>query len=184
MKLDTHRTHTVKQWLFDYQALLFVIVAAALILLIPHPDNITPLAAIGLFAGAYLDRRIFLLVPVIAALLSDLAGPGNYGLFIMATVYAGLLLSSLSGRLVLHRQRKFARLPVAILASAVGFYLVSNIGAWWAFYEHSPSGLLACYINGLPYLGRTIAGDAVYSVILFGGYEAILLSQRRHFANA
>lgn len=165
------------------QALVFLVGLAILGRLLPHPENVTPVAAIGLFAGAYLDRRLFLLAPVLAAFISDMTGPGYYGLMVMGFVYAGLLLSSLSGRLILNGRSKFSRLPVAVLVSALGFYLLSNIGNWWAFYEHSLSGLLSCYLNGLPYLGRTLVGDALYSVVFFGIYEAFLMGQNRQLAH-
>jgi hypothetical protein len=178
---------SIKQLASQHQALLFLISLAVLGRLLPHPDNITPLAAIGLFAGAYLDRRLFLLVPVIAAFVSDIAGPGIYSLMVMTFVYAGLLLSSVSGRLILKGKKgkhKFPRLPAAVLASAIGFYLVSNLGPWWAYYEHSLSGLLVCYANGLPYLARSLAGDALYSLIFFGLYESMLAGQKRLAAHA
>ena len=182
MTIDARFTGRLKHWLAGQQALLFLIAVAVLGRLLPHPDNFTPLAAIGLFAGAYLDRRLFLAVPVIAAFISDLTGPGFYGLTMMLFVYAGLTLSALSGRMVLHNRRKFSRLPLAVLASAIGFYLVSNLGPWWAYYEHSWSGLVTCYVNGLPYLGRTLAGDAFYALVFFGLYEGLQHS-RRHLAS-
>lgn len=186
MNIDTHSLGKAKRWLSAQQALLFLIAVAVLGRILPHPDNFTPLAAIGIFAGAYLDKRIFLFVPVIAAFISDMTGPGFYSLMIMTFVYLGLMLSSLSGRLVLHKiqgKSKFPRLPIAVLASALGFYLISNIGPWWVYYEHSWSGLLSCYVNGLPYLARTVAGDAFYSVIFFGLYEWLLHAQRRQLTS-
>ena len=102
----------------------------------------------------------------------------------MVFVYAGLLLSSLSGRLILNGRHKFPRLPAAVITSAIGFYLLSNLGPWWAYYEHSLSGLISCYANGLPYLGRTLAGDAFYSLVFFGLYESMLAGQKRLTANA
>ncbi|MFN3162254.1 MAG: DUF6580 family putative transport protein [Pseudohongiellaceae bacterium] len=137
MQIDTHSLGKLKHWLVSQQALLFLIAIAAIGRLLPHPDNITPLAAIGLFAGAYLDKRLFLIVPIIAAIISDLAGPGFYNLGVMLFVYAGLLLSSLSGRLVLRNRAKFTNLPIAILASAIGFYLVSNLGPCGRHTQHS-----------------------------------------------
>jgi len=184
MSNHNHAVGRLKNWLTTHQALLFLIAVAALGRLLPHPDNFAPLAAIGLFAGAYLDKRLFLLVPVLAAFISDLAGPGFYSLTMMGFVYTGLLLSSLCGRLVLHRRRKFPRLPVAVLASAIGFYLVSNLGPWWAYYEHSWSGLVSCYVNGLPYLGRTLAGDAFYSLMFFGLYEGMKALRGQRLAKA
>jgi len=173
-----------RQFVIAYQALFFLIVLAALGRLLPHPDNITPLAAIGLFAGAYLDRRLFLLVPLLAIFISDLLGPGLYAIQVMLFVYAGLALSAVCGHLILFRRRKLTRLPLTVVVSALAFYLVSNLGPWWAYYEHSISGLLTCYANGIPYLFRTLAGDAMYCLIFFGLYEALSHTQQRRAAHA
>jgi hypothetical protein len=37
-------------------------------------------------------------------------------------------------------------------------------------------GLLACYLAGIPYFWNTLAGDAFYSAVLFGGLG---LAERR-----
>src|SRR5437870_8111455 len=49
-----------------------LIVLAAASRLLPHPPNFAPVAAIGLFAGAYCGRRVGWLVPFGALLASDL----------------------------------------------------------------------------------------------------------------
>lgn len=173
-----------QQFVIANQALFFLIALAVLGRLLPHPDNITPLAAIGLFAGAYLDRRLFVLVPLLAAFISDLLGPGLYSLQVMFFVYAGLMLSAVCGRLLLFQRKKLTRLPFTVVVSAFAFYLVSNLGPWWAYYEHSVSGLLTCYANGIPYLFRTLAGDAMYCLIFFGLYEILKQSQQRRAIHA
>jgi len=174
----------LQQLLAANQALLFLIALAILGRLLPHPDNITPLTAIGLFAGAYLDKRLFLIVPITAALISDLLGPGFYNLTIMLFVYIGFGLSALLSRALLFGNGKLSRLPATVLLSALCFYLVSNLGAWWVYYEHSLSGLISCYVNGLPYLGRSLAGDLSYALAFFGMYECVLLSQYRRSLRA
>jgi len=40
--------------------------------LIPHLPNVTPVAAIALFGGTYLDKRAALVVPLIIMIISDL----------------------------------------------------------------------------------------------------------------
>lgn len=165
------RLHRLLALSAQQQALIFLVLIATLGRLLPHPDNITPLAAIGLFAGAYLNHRAFLLIPLLAALLSDLAGPGFYNLTVMMFVYAGLLLSSVTGRLLLHNKVKLKRVPVAVLLMSLGFYIVSNIGSWWAFYPHSMEGLMNCYVNGLPYFFRTVLGNSMYSFVFIGAFE-------------
>ncbi len=181
---DTHGFRQLAQFLQRYQALLFLILLAVLGRMLPHPDNITPLGAIGLFAGAYLDKRWFLLVPLLAAIISDLLGPGLYNLFMMTLVYVGFMLSALCGRWLLHQKAKLPRLPGTVMVTALVFYLVSNLGPWWTYYEHSFAGFLTCYANALPYLGRSLAGDAMYSLIFFGLYELFLHGQRRYVAHA
>lgn len=171
----------LRHLLAAHQALIFLVVLAVLGRLLPHPDNMTPLAAIGIFAGAYLDRRQFLLVPLMAIFISDLLGPGLYSPVSMVFVYAGLMISALCGRLLLHQHNKLTRLPVTVLISAFSFYAVSNLGPWWAYYTHSLEGLLTCYANGLPFLARSLAGDAMYSLIFFASYGLMQQGlQRRH----
>ena len=40
--------------------------------ILPHPDNVTPVAAIALFAGTYLSKRYAVWVPLAIMVLSDL----------------------------------------------------------------------------------------------------------------
>lgn len=182
MLLKNGFSDRLRNFITANQALFFLIVLAVLGRLLPHPDNMTPLAAIGLFAGAYLDKRLFLLVPLLAVFISDLIGPGLYSLVSMLFVYVALLLSTLCGRLLLHHQNKLTRLPVTVVASALMFYAISNLGPWWAYYDHSLNGLLTCYANGLPFLARSLAGDAVYSAVFFGLYGLLTIGQKRQLA--
>ena len=49
-----------------------IIVILALARLIPHPPNFTPIIAVGLFGGAYLnDKRLAFLIPIIGMLIAD-----------------------------------------------------------------------------------------------------------------
>ena len=152
---------------------LFLAAIVTLSAVLPHPANVTPIGALGLFAGAYLDRRVFLLLPVLAALAADLLTVGVYSLLVMAFVYAGHLLSALCGRWLLRSRRQLLGLPVAILAATAGFYLVSNLGNWWVYQPHSLAGVVECYVNGIPYLFRTLIGNVLYSVLFFGGYALL-----------
>jgi hypothetical protein len=38
-------------------------------------------------------------------------------------------------------------------------------------YPHTAEGLSACYVAGLPFFKNTIAGDLVYSAVMFGAFE-------------
>jgi hypothetical protein len=71
-------------------ALLSAILVAAVLRLVPHPPNFTPIGAMALFSGAYLGRRaLAFAAPLGALLLSDLVLGFYHG---MATVYASVAL--------------------------------------------------------------------------------------------
>ena len=63
------------------------------------------------------------------------------------------------------------RLPMSIVVATGGFYLVSNFGVWIVFYPSSIEGLLTCYGNGIPYLGRSLFGNVIYCLLFFGSFE-------------
>lgn len=157
--------------LFAYKEILFLALLVMVSAVLPHPANVTPIGALGLFAGAHVGKRAILLLPVLAALFADLTTVGVYSVLIMCFVYAGHLLSSLLGRYFVRDRAFTTRLPIAVIAMSVGFYLVSNIGNWWVYQEHSWAGLVECYTLGLPYLARTLLGNALYTALFFGVFE-------------
>ena len=86
--------------------LVGIVVAAALARLVPHPPNVTPIAAMALFGGAcFVDRKMAYLLPLAAMLLSDLVlGYTRYGLWsmlaIQPVVYACILATTALGQLI------------------------------------------------------------------------------------
>ena len=149
---------------------LLLIVGAAALRMLPHPEGIAPIGALALFSGAYLQRRVFWLVPLGALLLSDLYN-GFYSAVVMLAVYLGFLASAAVGRGLLHGRDSAGRIALAVGGGALAFWLISNMGNWLAFRALTVPGLLQNYVDGLPYLARSLAGDAVYAALLFGGYR-------------
>jgi hypothetical protein len=84
-------------------------------------------------------------------------------------VYASFLLSVFIGTWLADR-RGFLRIGGTVFLGALQFFLVTNFAVWQLFgtYPHTPAGLAACYIAGLPFFGNTLAGDAVYASLFFG----------------
>lgn len=156
--------------------LLILVVAASRFL--PHPPNVACVGALGLFAGCYLAGRRAYLVPLAALLLSDglgqllgIAGRGFYNPVTMACVYAAAIAAVPIGRWMKANQSKL-RLPAGSLAASTLFFLISNFGVWLGgWYSMTAAGLLACYTNAIPFFGYTIAGDLIFTVLVFGAWE-------------
>ncbi|TWU42329.1 DUF6580 family putative transport protein [Novipirellula artificiosorum] len=159
--------------------LLILTVAASRFL--PHPPNVACVAALGLFAGCYMQGRRAYLVPLAVMLLSDLAGQmlgipglGFYNMVTMSLVYAGLLAAVPIGRKLAGSTNKSMlwKAPSASLLATTLFFLLSNFGVWLGgWYSLSVAGLVACYVNAIPFYGLSAAGDLFFTVALFGTYE-------------
>lgn len=150
--------------------LITVIFSAAFFRLMPHPPNLTPIAAMALFGGAYFaDKRLAFLVPLTALLVSDLA-LGFYSQ--MPIVYATFALIVCIG-LWLRQRRTLLPIAGATLASSVLFYGTTNFAVWvfGSLYPQTLAGLVACYMAAIPFFHNTLLGDAVFTAVLFGGFS-------------
>jgi hypothetical protein len=147
---------------------LTMILAGAMMRLIPHWPNFTPIAAIALFGGTFLKRKeLAFLVPVLAMLLSDLI-IGFHST--MLPVYLSFIAIVGMG-LVLQKRLTVVNTLSAALASSVLFYLVTNFASWTSGlmpYPMNVAGLMQSYIAGLPFLFNGILGDLFYTSVLFG----------------
>lgn len=146
-----------------------MIVVAAVLRIVPHPMNFAPIGAMALFSGAYFSsKRAAALVPLLALAAGDLF-TGFHRL--IPWVYASFLVSVAIGFL-LRRKKSVAHIGAATVGGAVQFFLVTNFALWASAigsYPKTWTGLEACYVAGLPLLGNTLAGDAFYAALLFGG---------------
>ena len=146
-----------------------MILAAAASRLIPHPPNMTSVAAIALFGGATIaDKRAAFLVPLAALLLSDVV-LGFYRH--MEVVYLAFALIVGIG-IWLQKHRSLLPTVGATLASSLLFFLITNFGVWAfeSMYPKTLGGLIACYAAAIPFFRNTLQGDALYSLVLFGGF--------------
>lgn len=140
--------------------------------LIPHPVNFTPVAALGMFVGAYDSKRSGLLTTLAVLLASDFL-LGFYDAAAMAFVYGGFLLSALIGWALCRKERTPFRVAGASLAGSVVFFALSNFGSWLTpWYPHTVDGLVQCYVAAIPFFKNTVAANLVYGLGLFGLYEA------------
>jgi hypothetical protein len=160
--------------MFRTLLILAMITVAGALRLAPHPWNFTPVGGIALFAGALVrGRRLAFLFPLLLMFATDAVIGFNK---LTPLVYASFLLSTLIGR-TLNQKRNLPRISGAALLSSLQFFIITNFGVW-AFlgsYPLTSGGLLACYIAGIPMFWNTLAGDAAYTTLLFGG---LVLAER------
>jgi hypothetical protein len=146
-----------------------IVLAAAALRIAPHPMNLTPIGALALFCGAYFSsKRAAVAIP----LLSLIAGDVFVGAHVlMFWVYASFLMSIAIG-FWLRRGKSVGRIGLATLLGAIQFFVVTNFTVWAlsiGSYPKNTGGLIACYFAGLPLFWNTLAGDAFYVAVLFGG---------------
>ena len=149
----------------EYTIILSMIVLAVASRLLPHPPNFAPITGIALFAAAKLNKKmIAFLVPLFCLFITDLIlGIGWINLF----VYAAFGMISWIGM----RQKKVS-IPT-VLGSSLLFFVVSNFGVWLLYYPTTLEGLIACFTLAIPFFVNTIAGDLVYTAVLFYSFSVI-----------
>jgi hypothetical protein len=151
--------------------LMSMVLSAAVFRLLPHPPNLTPIAAMALFGGAYFtDKRLAFLVPLAALFLSDVVLGFGFGAETLV-VYASFALIVCMG-LWLRSRRQLLPIAGVTLASAVQFFITTNFGVWAfsSLYPKTTEGLLACYVAAIPFFRNALLGDGIYVALLFGGF--------------
>jgi len=154
-------------------AYLFVIFAVlARMPFMPHPWNFTPVAAALLYFGARGSRRQ-LWVPFALLAASDViltkfvySSQFSWDHFVTWAWYAAILLLGTQ----LRENSSWRRVGGAALASSVSFFVVSNFAVWacWNMYPKTLPGLMTCYAAGLPFFRRGLAGDLLFTAVMFG----------------
>ena len=143
-----------------------LIVLAGLIRVVQNL-NFAPVGAVSLFCGARLRGWQAYFVPLALMAITD-PFVGGYS---VATplIYASFMVSVWIGTR-LRQSENPLWIGSAAVAGAVQFFLITNFG-WLAgstLYPHTMQGVINCYIAGLPFFGRTLASDLVFSAVLFG----------------
>lgn len=153
-------------------ALITAIFVAAAMRLVPHPPNFSPIAAMALFSGAYLPKRALAFIAPFAALLLSDAVLGFYAG--MNFVYFSFALTVLIGWAIASRKTPLV-IGAAAIASSMLFFVLTNFGMWLfsGFYPLTGAGLVACYVAAIPFFQNTLAGDLVFTALIFGGFALV-----------
>lgn len=159
-------------------------ILSALGRLLPHAPNVTPLGGSCLFAGSRVSGFWAYLLPLTVMIATDPivghAGGASGGYtWASPVIYASFLINVFIGRRML-RSVTPVRVGVAAFICSLQFFVLTNFAVWaTAFAGHSPiyaanfAGLMTCYAEALPFWGRTLAGDLLFSGALFGLYELL-----------
>lgn len=150
-------------------SLIAIIVAIGLYRLFPHPFNVTPVMAMGLFAGTYFDKKwMAFVIPLASMFIADIfLGFHDTLLF----VYGAIVLAVSIG-FILRRSVSPLKVIAASVAGSVIFFTVSNFGVWLVsgYYPATWQGLITCYTMALPFFQRTLLGDLLFNGVLFISY--------------
>jgi len=150
---------------------------AALYRILPHPHNLTPVAAMAFVGGLYLGRRHALWIPILALAISDalLGMIHGYPLVHHSTwaVYGAFLAIGCIGLALRH-----TRSPLPILAGILGgsllFFFLTNTAAWLGLpqlYARSLSGWTAAIAAGLPFYRAQLLGDLGFTTLFIAAIE-------------
>ena len=166
--------------------LIAIIFLASISRLIPHMPNFSPIGAISLFGAAFFKQKWkAFLIPVLSIWISDL--------FINNIIYAdyyptftwfyngyhwqvmsyGAII--LFGLILFKNKLTILHLGLGGLGAGMLFFIISNFGVWinGLMYSKDLSGLLNCYIAGIPFFKGTILGNLFYIPIIFGTYTIV-----------
>jgi hypothetical protein len=165
---------------------LLLVIIAALYRIIPgRPYGFAPQWAMAVFAGAVIkDKKWAFIMPVLSMFISDLLYQGLYmsGLTNMQGFYEGqwqnyllFTLLVLVGMAV--KKLNIAQIGLASIASPTVYFILSNFLVWVSNgatrgldRPKTFSGLMLCYVDGLPFYRMSVLATIVFSIILFGSY--------------
>ena len=160
-----------------------VTAAVAVGLRLARIPNIYAVGTLGLYAGARLPLWLAWMPSMAVMALTDLYlsqvhawPPFN------RWVYASFLVYVLLGRLLAGSRSPWRIGGVTVLGS-LQFFLITNFGTWYSWdglatpmYPQTFTGLIACYIAGLPFLGYTLLGDLGFTTAVFAAEARLTAS--------
>src|SRR4051794_38089362 len=129
--------------------------------------NFAPVGSISLFAGARLRGWQAYAMPLVLMAVTDQFVGG----WSAATplVYVAFLINVWIGTRLRGTENAF-KIGAGVVSGSLVFFLLTNF-AWLvgsSMYPHTLAGVVQCYVAAIPFYGRTLASDLLYSGALFG----------------
>ncbi len=157
-----------------------IIFIGAFLRVLPHAANFAPIGAIALFGGVYLNKRVALVVPLAAMIISDYF-IGFDSIAQRLVIYGSFLVIGVVGMLIARRKNVFTVVAGSLSASII-FFLITNCVFLYSpdgLYGHTWSQQILSYTNALPFFKPTLFSDFLYTGIFFGSYELVKYLQYR-----
>lgn len=149
-------------------ALVFILLFALSLLsrFTSHAWNLTILGGVAFFAGSFFEKKSLSLALVLISLFVSDFVIGFYPQ--MAWVYAAYLGMMALGYLVKPQDNRFKIYGFSLAASLV-FFFVSNFSVWLEglMYPQTITGLVDCYVMGLPFFKNQVIGDILSVAVFF-----------------
>lgn len=176
----------------SFVLIISLVLIASLTRLMPHYPNFTAIGATALFSAAMFRSKIWAMaVPVFAIFMTDLllnniVYASYYEGFAWFTtgaawIYVAIGLTVILGRFVFSKVNVSRFIGGALGATGIFFFL-TNFGHWagpFSWHPKSFSGLIATYVDGLPFVLNSTLGNIFFGALLFGSYFAITQTARR-----
>ena len=153
-------------------AVVFIIIGVLTRTVLHIGPNFETITAISVLSGyMFKNKKLAMVVPAVAMLISDLIlGNSNIFLFTWSAYIVMPLIGGLVNKLKSSKTivKLFALEGVGLL-SVVIFFLWTNFGVviTTSMYEKSLAGVIASYVNGLPFVKPQLFSTVVAIPVLF-----------------
>ncbi len=144
-----------------------LIILGVMMRVLPHVPNMAPVAAVALFSGMYLNKKMVPWIPLAIMAISDLV-IGLHDVFMYT--WGSFLIIGLMGMWMRDKRSSTLAIGGSVLASVV-FFVITNFGVWLTWYPRTLDGFLNCYIMAVPFFGNALIGNAVFMFVLYWTYE-------------
>lgn len=161
-----------------------VISCVAALLRLIQGYNFNPMGGISLFSGSKVAGPLSWFLPLILLFVTDiiLIGPLKQKGFdsfspITFVVYGSFLFYVLLGKYFV-TNNKVTRILMFSAMGSLQFFLITNFAVWagadTVTFSRDFKGLLACYLDALPFFGYTLISDLFYSLGIFGIHALVM----------
>ncbi len=159
-------------------AIIIVLMAAIRLLNVKYQvySNLTPVGALAVFSGVYFDDKwkayaIILLTFFVSDIFINHFYFGTWSLWNSSTFWYGICFSIIVFFGSLIKKINVTTGLVILLAPVAIHWLIMDLPWIIGIYPKTFAGYSASLVAAIPFEKNMLFGDAIYGLILFGGFE-------------